>query len=82
MALEREITYFESNKEEWLRYYKGQIALIKGDELVGTFTTQQEAFAAGIKRFGNVPFLLQAVLEENEVAQFPALSVGVLSAHS
>ena len=82
MALEREIEYFKSQKEEWLRYYKGQIVLIKGEELVGTFTTQHEAFVAGVKRFGNVPFLIQAVLEQDEVAQLPALSVGVLSAHS
>ena len=81
MALEREMEYFESQKEEWLRYYRGQLALIKGEELAGTFTTHHEAFVAGVKRFGNVPFLIQPVLEEDEVAQIPALCVGVLSAH-
>ena len=82
MALEREIEYFKSQKQELLRHYKGQLVLIKGEELSGTFTTHHEAFVAGVKRFGNVPFLIQPVLEEDEVVQLPALSIGVLSAHS
>lgn len=81
MALELEMAYFKSRKEEWLSYYKGQLVLIKGEELAGTFTDHHEAFVAGVKRFGNVPFLIHPVLEEEEVAQMPALSVGVLSAH-
>ena len=43
MVLERELRYFEQHLEEWLRVYRGQFVVIKGDELLGSFSTQGEA---------------------------------------
>jgi predicted ferric reductase len=80
-VLEIELEFFTQHKDEWLRYYKGQFALVKGEELIGTFTTRTEAFSAGIGRLGNVPFLIKVVSEEEETVQFPALTVGMINAH-
>ena len=82
MALEEEVKFYESKKKELLQYYKGQFALIKGSKLLGTFTTQQEAFQAGVKAVGNQAFLIKEVKETEDVLQYPALVVGMISAHS
>lgn len=82
MALEQELEFFNSHKQELLEHHRNQFALIKGNQLIGTFTTWEEAFDAGVKQLGNVPFLIKRVQEEEEVVQFPALVVGGISAHS
>ena len=81
MELQQELEYFMSIKEDLLKHHKGKFALIKGMELVDTYTTWAEAFDAGIERFGNVSFLIKLVQEEDEIVQFPALVVGAINAH-
>jgi hypothetical protein len=82
MPLERETAYFESHKSEMLQHYLGQFALIHGDDLLGTFTRFEEAFDEGIKRLGNHPFLIRQVVEDEAPVQFPALVLGMISAHA
>jgi hypothetical protein len=79
MKLEQELEYFESIKEDLLEHYENKFALIKGQELVNTFTTWEEAFKAGTDRFGNVPFLIKLVQEKDESVQLPAFVVGAIS---
>jgi len=81
MVLETEITYFEEHKAEWLVIYKDKFALIKDRELLGTFTTHDEAYQHGVDKLGNQPFLIKKVIEEEELVQFPALTVGLINAH-
>jgi hypothetical protein len=73
MALETELRYFGEHKEEWLKHYEGKYALVKGETLVGTFTTFQEAYQRGIAEFGKEPFLVQQVVREEPVAKIPSL---------
>lgn len=82
MELQQELDYYRSIKIDLIRHHKGKFALIKGSELVNTFTTWDEAFNAGIERFGNVSFLIKLVQEEDEKIQVPALVVGAINAHS
>jgi hypothetical protein len=79
--LKRELEYFEERKPELLKYYRGQYALIKGRELLGTYTTLEEAYAAGVRRLGNVPMLIKQVEPEEPVHHIPALTHGLLRAH-
>lgn len=81
MVLEVELKYYLDQKVELLTHYKGQFALIKDAGLEGTFTTHEEAFSAGVEKFGNVPFLIQHIQEEDEFIQHPSLTVGLISAH-
>ena len=78
MVLERELEYFEQQKTELLLHYKGQFALIKDNELLGTYTTPEQAFSAGVRALGNQPFLIKKVQEKEEVIYFPTLSTGML----
>ena len=82
MELEAELEFYNNQKGGFLKYYKGQFALIKGKELFGTYTTWEEAFNDAVEKFGNVPFLIKPVQEEDEFVQFPALLVGAISANA
>jgi len=77
--LQTELEYFQKHKQEYLKLYKGQFVLIKGEEFAGTFTTEAEAYKAGLEKFGNEPFLIKPVLDNDETASFPALTVGVIN---
>jgi hypothetical protein len=81
MALEQEVRYFESRLGEWLALYKGQFAVVKEDQLMGTFTKFEEAFDAGVQLYGTQSFLIRQIDRKQPVAQYPALVLGLLSAH-
>ncbi len=81
MALERELAYFESQLPELLKHNKGQFAVIKDETLLGTYTTFDEAFDAGVREWGTAPFLIREITEDQPKADFPALTVGLLYAH-
>lgn len=82
MVLKTELEFYNNQKEKLLKYYKGQFALIKGKKLIGTYTTWEEAFDDAIEKFGNAPFLIKSVQEEEEFVQFPALLVGAINANA
>jgi len=78
-ALKTELEFYEKHKHEYLTLYKGQFVLIKGEELRGTFTTDAEAYKAGIEQFGNQPFLIKQVVEDNSDVSNPALTIGLIN---
>jgi hypothetical protein len=82
MALEKESAYFDAHRDEWLQHYRGQFALVYGEELLGTFTQFDEAFVAGVERIGNRPFLIRQITDQPASIQFPALVVGMIGARS
>lgn len=77
-SLRDELGYFREHKDELLRTAAGQFALIHGRELVGTFTTFGEAYAEGVRRFGNVPMLIRRIQAEDPSEQAPAFLHGLL----
>ena len=77
--LHKELSYYEKHKPEYLKLYKGQFVLIKGEQLVQAFTTDQEAYRAGLEKFGNQPFLIKQVLEDDTKVSYPALTVGAIN---
>lgn len=79
MVLEQERAYFEANKSDLLRHHKDQFAVIKGQRLVGTYTTFDEALSAGVKAVGTEAFLIKQVQEGDGVIQYPALQTGLLN---
>jgi hypothetical protein len=82
LVLEVELKYYAEQKPDLLKHHKNQYVLIKGDQLVRAFSTAEEAFTAGVKQFGKVPFLIQLVREDEKLIQQPSLAVGIISAHS
>ena len=77
MELDEELKYFESIRSKLLESSKGQYALIKEENLIGTFKSEAEAYKAGIEKYGNVPFLIKEIVSKDSIDFIPVLSIGV-----
>jgi hypothetical protein len=53
--------------------------LIKGEKFIGAYTTDAEAYKAGPEQFGNHPFLIKQVLDDDTKVSYPALTVGAIN---
>ena len=80
-ALRDELSFFESMKAQWLTAHEGKFVLIKGQELMGVFESQEQAYSVGLERLGNIPFLIKQVVKEEPVQTIPALHFGLIRAH-
>ncbi len=80
--LAQERKYYGEHLEEWLKRYSGRVALVKGDELVGVYNTEDEALTEGARRFGRESFLVRRVVPTQEEIRIPALTLGLLNADS
>lgn len=78
--LQLELEFFRQKKAELLADHEGKFALVKNKEIVGIFDTEENAYAFGITKFGNVPFLIALINSEEPVARMPALTLGLLRA--
>ncbi|HEV3260573.1 MAG TPA: hypothetical protein VG013_27200 [Gemmataceae bacterium] len=63
MALEREYELFERQMPDYLREHAGEYVLIHGDD-VSFWKTGEEAYDAGVLRFGVVPMLIEKIERE------------------
>jgi len=69
-----ELAFFDARKQELLKTHAGQFALIKGRNLVGIFSTREQAYAEGVKRFGQEAFLIKHIVEHEKPEQVPLLA--------
>ena len=80
-TLENELAYFAENVQAWNQQYPGRFVVVKHRQLLGTFTTLEEALAAGAREYGLADFLVRQLGRTPETVSVPALSLGLLSAH-
>jgi hypothetical protein len=80
MPLEKELAFFESKKDELFKVHPGKFALIHGEEFLGAFDTPENAYGAGVEKFGNGPFLVKRISPEPEVYRNQALMLGLMNA--
>ena len=66
LPLAAELDVFETHLPGWLDR-EGQHVLIKGQEVVGFFSTRDEALMTGYTRFGIVPFLVKQIAQAEPV---------------
>lgn len=64
-AWEKDLAYFQSQKEYLSKHYACKMALIHGQKLIGTFPDLSDAFKEGLQRFGGKPFSLMHIPENN-----------------
>ena len=79
--LEKELAFYDKNLESWLSIYPGKFILVKGEELVGVFDTNEQALTTGASLFGLASFLIRRVEESKEDIRLPALTLGLLYAN-
>ena len=70
-TLQVELRVFEERLPEFLATHPGEHVLIHKEDVGGFFPTQKEGIDAGYQQYGNVPFLVQQVLEEQPVVEIP-----------
>lgn len=80
--LVKELAYFATHAEEWDVLYAGRFVVVKGDSLLGTFSSMGEALAAGAREFGLSDFLVREIGQPAPAVSIPALTLGLLSADS
>jgi hypothetical protein len=79
--LEQERHYYAANEPEWLKTDAGRFVVVKGEDLVGVYASQDEALAAGAARFGLSSFLVRRIGDGEQTVTVPALTLGLLRAH-
>jgi len=80
MVLDEELKYYKAQYKELLKHYENQFVLISGNKLLGSFTTDSEAYEAGLEWVGNKPFLVKRVVKGDDIERAPALALGLLNA--
>lgn len=67
-TIEEERQLFQAAIDELLANGKeGKYVLFKGGEVQGFFTSEQEAYEAGLDKFGLEPFLVDLVMERERL---------------
>jgi len=80
--LDQERAFYATHLSEWMKTIPYKFVVVKGETLVGTYDTVEQALAAGASKFGLKPFLVRRVGQVEEEAKIPALSLGLISCQS
>ncbi len=80
MLFELEQKYYDEHREELLQHHEDKFALIVNEQLVGVFDRQEDAYEAGIAKFGNVPLFIKRVLRDEPRVSIPAMTLGLIGA--
>lgn len=69
LPLEAEMVFFEEHRALWIQQgHEEQWVAVKGRDFLGFFDSMTDAYAAGVIRIGNEPFLIKQVLREDPIA--------------
>ncbi len=70
MKLKEEYEVYQAHKEELVAKHNGKFVLIKGREVIDLFSSYGDDLKERIKKFGNVPFLINGIQAEEDVNFF------------
>ena len=73
-----EIETYNENKKELLKNYPGKFIVIKGKEILTSYSTQEEAYRAGLLKFGENAFFIKEVTIEDKQIAIPAYTMGLI----
>jgi hypothetical protein len=79
--LQKEYEFYLRIKPDLLKNSKGKFVVIKDQNVEGAFDTDSDAYKAGLSKFGNVPFLIIQVSEEDQNTRIPLLELGFTDAN-
>lgn len=70
IKLEKEINYYNKNKEELLKLYCGKYLVIKNEKVIASYDSQSDAFSETIKTEKIGTFLIHYCVEDDSVIRF------------
>ena len=59
--LTQEYAAYDAKREELEAAHFGEYVLIKGEKIVGTYDTLDDALRVAVKRFGRGPYLIEEI---------------------
>jgi len=66
--LAEELAFYARHKSEWLAGYPGKYVVIRGTEIIGFYSSFEEAYRAGASAFGiDTDFLVKQIVEHEPV---------------
>lgn len=74
-----EIAYYKTHKKKLMREHRERYLLIKGSALIGSYDSEDEAVAEGIRQFDSEPFLVRLAGEDTPILSVPLLSIGMIT---
>ena len=80
--LDVERSFYERHLSKYLDQYAGRYVIIKREELIGVYDRIEDALTDASRLFGLDSYLVRQVLPVQEEVSVPALSLGILGAHS
>jgi hypothetical protein len=78
--LREEREFFDRNRNEWLMRYPDRFVLVKGQDLIGVFSSISEALSEGTRRYGLDSYLVRQVRPLEEEIFISAFTLGFPSA--
>ena len=80
--LDEEVKYYESQREKLLATDRDKFVLIKGTNIIGIYESDANAYAEGLSKIGNEPFLIKQITEQDgDTVTLPAFVLGLIDAH-
>lgn len=64
--LNKEFTYYKDNQEYFVEKYNGQYIVLQGTEVIGTYSSQLDAYLESVKEYELGTFLIQHVAPGEE----------------
>jgi hypothetical protein len=81
-ALQEELELYAQREDEFKKTHFGKFVVIKGPEILGFFDDLDSALTEGTRRFGLESYLVRKIGEPIETVTIPALTLGLIGAHS
>jgi hypothetical protein len=71
IALQQEYDFFLAHIDEFMKTHLNEFVIIKGQQVVGFFSSYEKALREGLSRFGaTTPFFIEEVKKEEVVHYF------------
>ncbi len=79
-VLSSELATYDREKAGLVSESEGKYVVIKGDDVLGVYSSQDDAIAAGYQKYGNVPFLVKQILLIETPINFASNTLGLADA--
>jgi hypothetical protein len=80
-VLEYEAEYYDSHENELLELYPGRYIVVVENEILASFDTFWDAYAAGLAKWGNRAMMVRKVGEPILEVQIFSIAATVLGTH-
>lgn len=67
--LEKEYKYYQKHQKEFLEKYKDKVLVIKDEDIIGIYDTEEQAYEESVSKHKLGTFLIQKCIPQEEAIQ-------------